>query len=214
LYVIGGVGHSIPGPKAKSLKYDASLCRRCNDTTQPFDRAYDAFVDWILANEELVLRRRFTDFADVFGHHFAESQRDLYKYFAKSFGCKLVSAGCRVPRDVVELLWKDSFKTMLRLSLAVNEDVLILPSMDRDGFIGKGGLIGWAARDTPTEYTSFTWNEHVSWLTVCYWYDVFPDGTHGSTWVADGQYIYLGALTPLADEMRAELSRKVAARAG
>lgn len=201
---------TIQGPGAKAVKYSPSLCHRCNTAyTQPFDRAYDQFVGWIMENEETVLRRRFVDFVDVFGDVWAESQCDLYKYFAKSFGCRLVEADTVVPGDIVDLFGKTMFSTALRLSIAVNEDVLLMPATDRDGFIGKGELIAWADRQAPSSPNSFTWDEHVSWLTICYWYNYEPDGAYGATWVADNRYVYLGSFAPFSNEMRAAFIEKV-----
>ena len=38
-----------------------------------------------LRNEPLVLHRRIIDFKEVYGDSFEDSQRDLFKYFVKSF---------------------------------------------------------------------------------------------------------------------------------
>lgn len=200
----------IQGPGSRAIKYSHSLCQHCNTTyTQPFDSAYDRFIDWIMKNEEVVLHRRFVDFHEVYGNCWENTQRDLYKYFAKSFGCRLVDAGTKVPPDIVNLLDEDRFRTMLRLTVAVNEDILLMPSRDRDRFIGKDGLISWASRQTPSLPNGFTWNEHVSWVTVFYWYNRRPDGNRGSTWVADNRFIYLGSFAPLDDDKRIYLLDKL-----
>jgi hypothetical protein len=105
---------SSKGPDSKSLKYAPSLCHRCNTTvSQPFDVAYDTLAGWLDDNEDTVLRHRLIDFEDVFGPGFAMSQLNLYKYFAKSFGCRLVDAGQTVPREVVRLLGQSTFRTGL-----------------------------------------------------------------------------------------------------
>ena len=213
-HVRGGKETSVQGPGSKTVKYLPSLCQHCNSKrTQPFDRAYDQFIDWIIkGNEGIVLHRRFIDFAEIYGNDWESRQLDLYKYFAKSFGCRLIDAGTDVPKDVVELIGKERFRTALRLTVAVNEDVLLMPSKDRDGFIGKGDLLAWAPTQMPDEADGFTWDEHVSWLTICYWYNRFPDGRYGSTWVADSQFLYLGSFAPLDDDTRADFVEKVANR--
>lgn len=206
----------IQGPGSKHVKYLPSLCQYCNNTrTQPFDRAYDQFISWVFDhNEDSTLEKRFIDLAKVFGSEWQNRQRDLYKYFAKSFGCRLVDAGIPVPADVVDLIGKERFQTGLRLTIAVNEDILIMPHRDRNGFIGKGDLFGWAPPESPAAYDGFTWNEHVSWLTICFWYNRFPDGSLGSTWVADCQFLYIGSFAPLDDESRQEFLEKVMDDAG
>jgi len=87
--------------------------------------------------------------------------------------------------------------------------VLILPNKDRDGFIGKGDLLVWLDKNNQTVVNGYTWNEHVSWLFISYWYLIAPDGHLGSVWVADSQFIYFGCQQPLKDDQREELKRKV-----
>jgi len=186
------------------------LCSECNNNyTQPFDSAYEQFIEYVFGNEELVLHKRFIDFFDIYGNEFEVGQNNLYKYCAKSFGCRLVDAGAIVPDDVRELLGKKSFQTGLRINLSVNEDVFILPHEDRDGFIGKGDMLAWMDKSDHAMVNGYEWNEHVSWLTISYWYNTYPDGNLGSTWVADSRFIYLGSVRPLNDEQREYAHKKV-----
>jgi hypothetical protein len=199
----------IQGPKAESLRYAPSLCRSCNShRTQPFDRAYDLFVSWLAANESVVLRRRFLDFAEIYGPDFPQQQLNLFRYFGKSFGCRLVDAGLSVPADVVTLLDKAPFQTALRLTCAVNEDVLLLPQKTRNGFIGKGDLYYLGQADEQGQ-PSYIWDEYIDWLTVNYWYAAYPEGSTGSTWIADAQYVYLGSVSPLDEKRRSEIIERV-----
>jgi hypothetical protein len=202
---------NIPGPNSDALRYSKILCVDCNTTkSQPYDTAQQIFLDWLFRNETLVLQRRFINFQEVFGEDWQTSQRNLYKYFAKSFGCRLIEANHSVPDDIVALFPKRTFQTGLRLSFSVNEDIVLMPHQDRNGFIGKGDLFGMAHRTQPTQLTGYYWDEHVSWLTVVYWYNEWPDGNFGSTWVADSQHIYLGSHSPLPAEMRAEFMKNIA----
>jgi hypothetical protein len=200
----------VQGPDSKKVKYKSSLCHECNTTfTKPFDIAYDNFISFIYENEQEILRKRFVNFSDVYGKDFEEGQRNLYKYFAKSFGCRLYDAGSSVPQDISSSLQKKSFITGLRINFSVNEDILILPNEIRDGFIGKGDLLVWLDKTDKSEINGYTWNEHVSWLFISYWYLITPDGGLGSTWIADSQFIYLGCQHPLNDKQREDLKRKV-----
>lgn len=210
VHVQSGAATPIQGPRAEQLKYSPSLCGRCNSAvTQPYDKSYDHFVSWVLANEDRVLKRRFIDFAEVYGSEFETAQRDLFKYFVKSFGCRLVASGASVPADLVTLLPRRSFRTGLKITLCVNEDILLLPESIRSGFLGKGALIKWKPRSDLSTPDGYTWNEHVSWLTACYWYGSDPEGQLGSTWIANAQYLYLGSLEPLSPEQRIGLIEKI-----
>lgn len=194
VHVLGGNLHLIQGANSKFLKYSANLCQYCNNTyTQPFDRAYDNLIDWIMSNEELVLCRRFIDFEEIYGLEWLNSQFNLFKYFAKSFGCRLVDANTPVPIDITNLFESTSFCTNLCLSIAVNEEILDIRKKDRDGFIGKGNLIAWESPSSMGAPDSFSWTEHVSWFTVCYWYNHVAEGISDKTWVAGNKIVSLGS---------------------
>lgn len=206
VHVREGIQRPIRSPGAATLKYQPSLCRRCNTaSTQPFDRAYERLIEWLFVNEASVLRIRLLDFGDIYGHDFEDAQRDLFKYFVKSFGCRLVDAGREVPRDLVELMPKEEFATRLAITFCVNEDILLLPPW-RSGFIGKSDLVEFVSSESTP---SFQWKEHVSWFTTCYWYALSPESRLGPKWIADAQVVYLGSWSPLTEEERRELMAKV-----
>ena len=180
--------------------------------TQPYDRAYDQFMSWVFENEELVLRRRLINFADVYSPDFEVGQLDLFKYLVKSFGSRLVDSGEKAPADLVELLPLAHFRTALKVTFSVNEDVLLLPESDRRGFIWKGPLSGYNSKSDPTIPRIYDCDERVSWLTFHYWYGLRPVSGLGAVWIADAQHIYLGTLTPLSPEQRAEILAKIGER--
>ena len=187
----------LQGPNSKLLRYAGNLCQQCNTTfTQPFDRAYERFISWVMKNEADVTRRRFIHFPEVFGTGWEDEQRNLYKYFAKSFGCRLVDSGWNVPHDIIELLGQETFRTALRITMSVDERMLLAPLSQRDGFFGKDTVRSGLWEQDVDDSRAFTWNESVSWLTVFYWYNHPPDETKGTTWIADGSIVYLGAIPP------------------
>lgn len=191
---------TIQGPNSNRLKYDKSLCQYCNSTlTQPFDRAYDTFIDYIYENESEILEDRIVDFYQVYGDDFGKQQTNLYKYFVKSFGCRLHDAQRKIPDDLKVLLNQDTFQTGLRISFAVNKDIAMMPNKFRDSFIGKGELLGLGEnRDK-----GYIWREHISWLFINYWYMAQPEGQLGVEWTADNRFIYLGYFySDISDEDR------------
>jgi hypothetical protein len=165
-------------------------------------------MEWLITNESQVLQRRFINFAEVYGDQFEYLQRNLFKYFSKSFGCRLVESEYNVPADIIELFDLTYFKTGLCLTFAVNEDTLLLSSNIQDGFIGKGDLTVIVNRYDDSDIRGYFWSEHVSWFTVFYWYARLPDGNLGSTWVANSQHVYLGSYKPLRPEIRARIIEK------
>lgn len=213
LHFRGNQRTAIQGPNSRTVKYGALICHSCNTTTsQPYDNAYDRSIEWLFCNEATVLRRRFINFADVFGPDFALWQLNLYKYFAKSFGCRLVDANQVVPNDVRALFGKEQFQTGLRITFSVNEDILVMPPDYRDGFVGKSDLVAMVERTDPSRINGFYFSEHVSWFTTHYWYGLDPDGDMGSIWIANCQHVHLGSHEPLSPDQRAEFVGKLAAR--
>lgn len=211
-YVVAGSQKLVQGANSSALKYPKNLCSNCNNAkSQPWDRAYDKLIGWIFENEAEVLRKRFIDFSQIFGSDFEDGQRHLYKYYAKSFGCRLVDAGAAVPHDVLQLFDLRHFQTALGITFSVNEDVLILPKASRDGFIGQSDLDSWLERTRPEQINGYQSNEHVSWFTAHFWYGVNPDGACGSTWITDNQFVYLGSVEPLTPEQREEAKIRAAA---
>lgn len=207
-----GVVTAIQGPSSVKVRYLPSLCHGCNTAgTQPYDQAYDRLISWILENEPLVLKKRFINFKEVYGTSFEEGQRALFKYFVKSFGCRLVDAGASVPQDLIDLFPQKAFRTGLKITFSVNEDILLFPEDTRSSFIGKGDLGVSCSKTDRSDFNGYFWSEHVSWFTIFYWYNMWPEGDLGSTWIANAQYVYLGSASPLSSDQRAEFLRKLIA---
>lgn len=197
----------IRGPRAEVVKYSKSLCQNCNTTlSQPFDYAYDTFMSWVFENEEDVIRKRFNNLLHVYGENFEDSQRNLYKYFAKSFGCRLIEEGYLVPKDVKDLLFLERFQTGLRISFAVHEEMLALPEGYRVG-LAKGGL--FAAPPNDKEVWIFIWRETFEWLNIFYWYNYSVEQELGFPWVADSVYLHLGTYSLSTPEWHSNLIQEI-----
>ena len=203
-------GKEIPiqGPNSKHLQYNKTLCRKCNGAkTQDFDFSYSDFTNYLLEQQELILHKRFIDFRDVYGENFESGQRNLYKYFVKSFCCRLVNAGRNVPKHLVKLLEKDRFLTKLRITFAINEDKVLLLK-DKVEIVGNGEL--WIlSNSTIADNCSYSFSEYLSYLHIFHWYNCTTDGRLGSPWTADSQFIYLGSFSPLSAEQRKEMIEKI-----
>jgi hypothetical protein len=213
-----GQESKVQGPNSKIVKYKKNLCSKCNNEfSQPFDKAYEHFITYIRQNKDLILKRRFIDFQDVYDDDFEVRQRNLYKYFVKSLGCRLANDGYPIPKDLPALLPKKQFRTGLRITFAVSEDLLLFTEIKT---AGKGNLKTfvpvsetrptwlekWRAkkhgRTGPLEYQ---WSENFEWLYVWYWYNITPNGNLGSTWIADSRYVYLGSYEILSDEEKQKI---------
>jgi hypothetical protein len=68
MHLKNGKFSKIQGPNSKKIKYEHSICTDCNNTlSQPFDRSYDQFFDYIQNNPSSVFKNRFIDFYEVYG---------------------------------------------------------------------------------------------------------------------------------------------------
>lgn len=196
----------IRGPRADIVKYSKSLYQNCNTTfSQPFDYAYETFISWMFENEENIIRRRVVNLCHTYGANFEESQRNLYKYFAKSFGCRLIEEGYEVPKDVKELLFLERFQTGLRISFAVNDEMLALPEGYRVR-LAKGGLF---ASPHKNNIRTFIWHETIEWLQIFYWYNHNVEQELGFPWVANSIYLHLGSYSLSTPEWHSKLIQEI-----
>ncbi|MDX6383010.1 MAG: hypothetical protein QOK48_583 [Blastocatellia bacterium] len=206
LLLKGTVVHKIKGPSAQVVKYEKSLCRHCNNAfTQPFDYAYEKFIAWVFQNKNQVIERRIINFEHIYGQRMEDDQRNLYKYFAKSFGCRLANDGFKVPSDVSLLMKQERFQTGLRISLSINEDMLRLAD-DMQLGLAKGPLFG---SQFDSELPSFIWQENYKWLNIFCWYNWWPKGELGFPWVADSAFLYLGTYALLDPIWHSELVHRI-----
>jgi hypothetical protein len=196
----------LQGPDAKQIKFDGVLCTPCNNTrTQPFDEAYEQFHEYALANESLIVQRRVIDFCDVYKTDFFDQQLNLYRYFAKLFGCYVSQYGFQVPDDIRVLLDRPYFLTKFRVTFAVNEDVLLFgpdfPQAGLDPFGTTQRNIDTRCEPDPM----YWWGIYFTSIHICFWYNCVSAGPTGAPWTGDSRFIYLGRITPFDEEMREKI---------
>lgn len=199
---VGGVFHStplreiknVPGPSAKTLTYEPVICSHCNNVvSQPLDKAYQKFEQWLFENVDVVFQRRFILLNDVFDSDIENGGIYLYKYFSKIFGCRLADSGEQVPKDIIELLPRDYFETRLRLTFAVNKSLLAMSYNEE--YLGLGDLVRIDSKHGRME--RYIWHIQIGWLRVSFFYDeIVPPGL-GAPWVCDIDCLYLGEVEPI-----------------
>lgn len=214
LHFANDVSSNVQGPSAKILKYEPVICSDCNNnTSQPWDRAYEQFEKWTFENASLIFQRRFILLEDVFGfEQCSYSCPSLYKYFVKAFGCRLASAGFSVPSDLVELLNQEYFLTKLRLAFAINKSIFILLPKDRDNFLGFGELYRYDSRSKGIK-ERYNWYIDIGWLRIWFFYDLEVPCGMGAPWTSDGACLYLGEFETASIDELLECARKANAPA-
>lgn len=88
----------VTGSKSKVFKFEPMICTRCNgERSQPFDAAYDQFMDYLFDNEAAVLGSGEVDLRVVYGKEWESQSLDLARYFVKHICCRLANvAGHRL----------------------------------------------------------------------------------------------------------------------
>ncbi len=115
----------IQGPSSRRLKFLPVLCARCNNTrSQPFDRAYDCFIEWVMSHEIRVLTERKIDLEDVFGPQWRPQTDDVRRYFVKHVGCRLAECAQRykvyVGADLIAFLDGGSWPATVTAELFID----------------------------------------------------------------------------------------------
>jgi hypothetical protein len=88
----------------KVVKFPKSMCDTCNNTrSQPFDRAYDVFSNYLFTNRHLRLLPG-VDFRAVYGATWERDALNLARYYGKHFGCQMVKTGVAVPQSLRDFL--------------------------------------------------------------------------------------------------------------
>lgn len=193
--VEGQSPRQLQGPNSRHLKYEPVLCADCNNTrSQPWDKAYEAFISSVFQNERVTLASRVINLCEVYGgpEQAVQSGPNLYRYFVKAFGCALANAGCRTPPRLVSILSQDEFLTNLLVTFTVNKAVFALAPEHRQ-MLGVGGLVRMDSRSTG-EMERYFFKLHVGWLVIGFHYDMEIPIESGIPWVCATPIINLGEI--------------------
>ena len=91
--------------KSQQIRFSPNLCAQCNNArSQPFDRAYDRFAEYVWANLDSLRRRRYLDASDIYGNDWRIGFHDLARYVVKHVGCRIADSDFAVPQDFRDFL--------------------------------------------------------------------------------------------------------------
>lgn len=100
---------TVQGPDSDALKFEKSLCQNCNNArSQPFDLAYDRWIQYLGSNYDQILESRVVDLRDVADGTGDKFRLDLAKYLAKHIGCRVADKAGRVPTSLIAFLNSES----------------------------------------------------------------------------------------------------------
>ena len=116
-----GEEQTIQGLNSKLLKFENSICARCNNqTTQAADRSYDAFRNddseaICITSEELAVAKNLNRESKLnFSHRI-----ELARYFAKHLGCSLGYQKFPIPRRLSKFVEGRSSKLCISVSTRI-----------------------------------------------------------------------------------------------
>lgn len=92
-YYVSGEAIKINSYKDKNLKFPRVICTHCNNTrTRPHDDAYDIFTAFCYNNYLKILEFSNLNWEAIYGRNWEVEKMNLYRYYAKHAGCKIVSS--------------------------------------------------------------------------------------------------------------------------
>ncbi|MEC8630965.1 MAG: hypothetical protein VXY73_12800 [Pseudomonadota bacterium] len=125
LFLSDGLGKKeIQGPNSRLLKYNATICKACNNSrTQGADRAYDEFIErvhYIFGLESIQDAMRTNPELPI--KYDLENQQQLARYFGKHLGCALAYQKLPVPKKLSKFVLAGGTCEGLSLQFRARED--------------------------------------------------------------------------------------------
>ena len=95
-FYISGTVTKLSSYKDKSLKFPKVICVNCNNVlTRPHDDAYDQFIDYCFKNNTNIVELPILNFEKIYGESWQTKKLDLFRYYAKHAGCKIVTSNVK-----------------------------------------------------------------------------------------------------------------------
>ena len=159
------------------IKYQKNLCKHCNSArSQPWDKAYDEFMEYILRNESELKRTRKVGFKDVVHSDTGRFTTSLYSYFVKAFGCQLQENGQTPPLELSEFLLDKGDNTNLLITFAIYES---MPKNSASPMVQIHPLEG-DVENVTKKPLNYNWAVSIEWFTIIFWFNKVPAVELGS----------------------------------
>jgi hypothetical protein len=172
------------------IKYQKNLCKECNSSrSQPWDEAYDKFMEYFIFHESELKKIRKVDFKNIAQYDNGIFSKRLYSYFIKSFGCQLQESGQIPPIELSEILLEKRNNTNLKVTFATYER---MPQNLTSPMIQIHDLEG-DFDNLLKKPLNFTWAVSIAWLTIIFWFNKVPAVALGSPFVGDAGNIDIGS---------------------
>ena len=126
--IVDGMEKDLQSPGSRGLKFAKVLCGDCNSArSQEFDRAYEAFSNYVMSEQEHILSNNGFRWSRVFGSQWRSGRNLVTAYWVKHIGCRLAEGGVEVNPGITGFLDHPHMPPRgvpLRLELQIREDWL------------------------------------------------------------------------------------------
>jgi hypothetical protein len=158
----------VQGLNSKELKYQKNLCEWCNNSkTAPHDKAREILANFLVKNSRLVLKEKQVNLKMVYGRDVKRFQSDLFKYFAKAFGCAINATGKPVPNILVDVINGKSYGKDFFVTFSVDEE-LLKKRVRLGSSVGCSNLEYWEEKKTKERV--WIWSQNLGWFVITYFY--------------------------------------------
>lgn len=158
------------------LKYSNNLCQKCNNTkSQPFDRAYDIFIKYLLENELIIFETHFVNLRKVYGDNWKLRYRELICYFIKNVSSRLADINIRIDDNIINFLNGLTNLNSLNIILQIRTDMVefykfIYKKNEQYSYLNASGIYGNQSKSLGTYY-SLKGIIQYNWFQIFYIYD-------------------------------------------
>ncbi|WP_411726456.1 hypothetical protein [Methyloglobulus sp.] len=141
LRFVEGNERVVQGPKSKELVFESNLCKKCNGTrSQPFDRAYDKFIEYIHFNSSIIIATKQLQFSSIFQSAWQNQRDNVIKYYVKHICCRLAQAGVLIDPKALSYLNGNSYISCLEMDFQIREDIVAMEAKLTDEQIPEGSV--------------------------------------------------------------------------
>ena len=171
------------------IKYQRGLCENCNSSrSQPWDEAYDKFMEFVQVNDKKLKHTRKVDFNRIVQNNAIGFVENLYSYFVKVFGCQLQEQRQQPPSELSEYLLGKRNNINLCITFAIYES---MPQNLPSPMVQIHGLEGDVEDDTKRPL-NYEWAVSIEWFTILFWYNKQPTIDLGQPWDGTFDQIRMG----------------------
>jgi hypothetical protein len=164
----------LQGPNSAHVKHKHPICQNCNNNvTSAHDKAYDIFVTTIILDCISSLESGQIDLLKIFGENWKEQMRNLYKYYAKQIGSRIVdNIGTYYPQSLKNFILLDAkiqtfkLKIILKVGMAVLDHYISDKNSKPLGYLFNGSTFSYIYENR----TYFHGWSSYSWLTIHWLY--------------------------------------------